>query len=176
MPYLEAFPGYVQSVPNRSRPLAWSTPFAPVDPVCRPTSHGAGELPSSTVTWFRCHPRWGIHKFQPVLLTAYSRFHLGKSVEHVWDEMECWFTICISSLPKPINLQQFSRDLMQVWIVILHDFHASAIWSMRRIWSAVINTQRGHICCWLYNFTSDKCVFHNLWEHKDCFFVNFNSG
>ena len=78
------------------------------------------------------------------------------------------FMICISSLPKPINLQQLSRDLMQVWIVILHDFHASAIGSLRCIWPAVINAQRGHICYCLCDFTTDKCVFHNLLEHKDC--------
>ena len=91
VPYLEAFRDYVQSMLNMSHPFAGSTPFAPADSVCRPTSHGAGELPSSTVNWFRCYPRWRIHNSQPVALTASSRFHLGGSVEHVWDEMECWF-------------------------------------------------------------------------------------
>ena len=55
---------------NRSHPFVGSTPFTPADPVCRPTSYGAGELPSSTVNWFRCHTRWRIHKSQPVILTA----------------------------------------------------------------------------------------------------------
>ena len=76
--------------PNRSQPFAGSTPFAPNEPVCRPTSHGAREFPSGTVHCFLYHARWRIHKSKPILLTAKSRFHLGESVEHVWDEMECW--------------------------------------------------------------------------------------
>ena len=79
------------------------------------------------------------------------------------------FVICISSLPKPINLEQLSGDLMQVWIVILHDFHASAIESISRIWSAVINMQRGPICYWLCDLTTDRCVFSSLQEDKECF-------
>ena len=41
------------------------------------------------------------------------------------------FVTCISSLPTPTNVQHLSRDLMQVRIVILHDF-SSVIGSMRR--------------------------------------------
>ena len=76
---------------NWSQPYAGSTPFATVDPVCRPTCHVAGESPWITVIQCQCHPRWRSHKSPPVLLFAESRFQLGGSVEHVWDEMECWF-------------------------------------------------------------------------------------
>ena len=36
-------------------------------------------------------------------------------------------SFCIGSLLKQIHRQQLSRDLMQVWIVISHNFHTSVI-------------------------------------------------
>ena len=76
---------------NWSQPYAGSTPFAAVGPVCWPTCHVAGESPWITVIQCQCHSQWRSHNSPPVLLIAESRFHLGQSVEHAWDEMECWF-------------------------------------------------------------------------------------
>ena len=60
---------------NWSQPYAGSTPFATVDPVCRPTCHVAGESPWITVIQCQCHPRWRSHESPPVLLIAESRFY-----------------------------------------------------------------------------------------------------
>ena len=72
VPYPEVIPGYLQSVPIRLKlvtTICGSTPFAPPNHMCRPTPHGAGELPSSIVNWCWCHLRLRIWKSQSVLLT-----------------------------------------------------------------------------------------------------------
>ena len=62
-------------------------------------------------------------------------------IEHVWDEMERR----IQRLPQqPSNVQELTRDLIQVWNDIPQRFHARVISSMRRRCMAVINANGGH--------------------------------
>ena len=153
---------------NRSQPFAGSTPFAPADPVCRSISMVQENYHRAQLTGFDAIPDDELTSFNQSYSLLKAVFTRTKVLNMSGMRWSANFVICVSSFPKPTNLLQQSRGLMKVWIVILHDFHASAIGPIRQMWSAMINTQRGHICYWLCDFTTDKWIFNKLREHKEC--------
>ena len=74
---------------NWSQPYAGSTPFATVDPVCRPTCHVAGESPWITV----------IHCYSLMKVV----FTWAEVLNMCGMRWSADFVICISSLLKPIG-------------------------------------------------------------------------
>ena len=129
-------------------------PFRPYvqayTPYCRRT-------PSIINKLVQCHPIWRICKSQSVLLTAESNFFTWAEVLNMSGmRWSADFFTSISSLKEPTNVQWLNRDLMQVWIVIRHDFHTGAIGTIGRICSAVTNAQGGHTWYWFCDFNTGK--------------------
>ena len=153
-----------------SQTSAGGTPFDPADPVCRPTSHVAGLSPLSTDKLVSTPSQMKNSQVSISPTHCWKSFLPGAEVLNMCGmRWSADFVISISSLQKPTNLQWLNRDLMQVWIVILYNFHACAIGSMGRICSAVIKAQGGHTWYWFCDFNTGKSVLSNHQEYKECF-------
>ena len=92
VPYLELFPGYMQSVPKMVTTICGKTQLAPAHPVCRPTLHGAGAWPSCLFSLCPCHHRWSLNRSYLRVLGSMRRICsavINEQGGHTW----YWFFV-----------------------------------------------------------------------------------
>ena len=106
--YLEAFLGYVPSVPKLVTTTCGSTPLAPADPVCRAKPHIAGESPSNTVNWS----------------SQMKNLQVSTSPTHCWKSFFAWAECltCVQWDGVPISLFASSafrsQQICNSWVEI----------------------------------------------------------
>ena len=142
VPHLEAFPGYMQSVPEICATICGSITFAHADQVCRPTPHAASISSSGAIRLVLMPYQmeyWSVYSLMKVL------FHLGWNDEHDWDEIGR----LLGQRPNPPDtLGELGEALPAVWLNILQTFLPNLITPMQCQSVACVNAKGGQNPYW----------------------------